>query len=186
MVKPKKCAICSKEFKPYKSTQRVCSTSCAVKWAETKREKAEAKAWRQKKKALKDGLKNKQDYEKDLERVFNEYIRLRDYNKPCISCRAPAHTFKKSAGHYFPAGSYKNLRFNEDNVHLQCWYNCNKQRHGNLAAYLPHLINKIGEDRYKDLLRLSNIPAHYTIPELQEMIKTYKDKVKELKKRLDL
>ena len=123
----------------------------------------------------------KQDYEKKLERIFNEFIRERDRDKPCISCDAKAGAYRLTAGHYFPAGSNKNVRFDEDNVMGQCWYNCNKNRHGNLSEYLPRLIVRIGQERYESLLERRKIPRKYTIPELKEMIDEYKRKVKELK-----
>jgi Bacteriophage Lambda NinG protein len=186
--KEKKCANkeCARMFKPFKTTQRVCSPICAAKWAKDKREAKEARLWKVEQKTWREDNKTKKDHEKDLEKIFNTFIRLRDWNQPCISCRAPAHTYKKSAGHYFPAGSYKNLRFNEDNVHGQCWNNCNRNRHGNLAAYLPHLINKIGQERYEELLRIHQEPAHFSIPDILEMKKYYKQKVKELKIALSL
>jgi thiol-disulfide isomerase/thioredoxin len=132
----------------------------------------------------KKSLMRKQDYEKILEAHFNEFIRLRDWNESCISCDAPAQSFKKSAGHYFPAGHNKNIRFDEDNVHNQCWYNCNKQKHGNLSEYLPRLIKKIGQERFDELELKKRMPRHYSIPELIELIVIYKDKVKAEKKRL--
>ena len=129
----------------------------------------------------KDSIKTKSDYEKDLERVFNEFIRLRDKDAPCISCDAPKGTYRLTAGHYFPQGSNKNIRFDEFNVHSQCWFNCNKNQHGNLSEYLPRLIDKIGQDEFDKLLERRKTPAHFTIPELIEMKVIYKDKVKKLK-----
>ena len=122
--------------------------------------------------------KRKQDYEKDLEKVFNKFIRLRDKDKPCISCDAKAGTYTLTAGHYFPAGSHKNVRFDEDNVHGQCWYNCNKNKHGNLSEYLPRLIERIGQERFDALTKRRNEPRRYTIPELKELIEDYKQKIK--------
>lgn len=124
----------------------------------------------------------KQDVEKELEMVFNEFIRLRDKDKPCVSCDAEPGKYTMSAGHYFPAGSNKNIRFDEDNVHGQCWYNCNKNKHGNLSEYLPRLIQRIGQERFDALKQRKNTPRKYTIPELKGMIEYYKLKVKELKK----
>ena len=137
-----------------------------------------------KKKAAKEKLKTKSDYEKELEKVFNEFIRLRDKDQPCISCDAPAGKYRITAGHYFPQGSNKNIRFDEDNVHGQCWYNCNKNQHGNLSEYLPRLIDKIGQERYEQLLERRRTPAHFSIPELKEMKEIYKQKVKELKSNI--
>ena len=104
---------------------------------------------KKKTKEIKESLKTKKDYEKELETVVNKYIRLRDKDKPCISCNKPAGSYKITAGHYYPAGSYKNIRFDLDNIHGQCWYNCNKNRHGNLIEYRKGLIERIGEQAFK-------------------------------------
>ncbi len=130
---------------------------------------------------MKQSLKTKKDYEKELEPVFNEFIRRRDKELPCISCDAKAGTYTSTAGHYYPAGSYKNLRFNEDNVHAQCWYNCNKNRHGNLQEYRIRLIERIGIERVEQLDKDRLKPLKLTIPELVLMKQEYKEKIRILK-----
>lgn len=77
---------------------------------------------------------------------FNKYIRKRDQGLLCISCGKPGN----QAGHYFPVKQFTALRFNEDNVHLQCPY-CNLFAHGNQAMYRIGLVQRIGEDRVKQL-----------------------------------
>ncbi len=146
--------------------------------------KEKDKEQRKEDQATRDRLKRKQDWEKDLEKVFNEFIRLRDAGDPCISCEALPGTYRMSAGHFYPAGSEKSVRFDEDNVHGQCWFNCNKNQHGNLLEYRPRLINKIGEERFEALRVRKNTPAHYSILDIKDMIKIYKAKVKELKNDL--
>ena len=62
---------------------------------------------------------------KTAERYFNKFIRLRDTDEngygQCISSGQPLRygTPECQAGHYFPAGKFSSLRFNEDNVNLQ-------------------------------------------------------------------
>jgi len=110
-------------------------------------------------------------------------VRLRDRNQSCISCDAAPGTYTDSAGHYFPQGSNKNIRFDLDNIHSQCWYNCNKKKAGNLSEYLPRLIKKIGQQAFDELVDRKNRPSHYSIPELIEMKVKFKDMVKELKNK---
>ncbi len=62
--------------------------------------------------------------------VFNKYIRLRDKDKPCVSCDKPLGS-KYDAGHYFSSGGHKAVTFDENNVHGQC-VTCNQHKHGNL------------------------------------------------------
>lgn len=165
--------------------QYLCSPACAAKYAIRNTAEANYRANVGSKKELKASLKTKQDYEKELEKVVNEYIRLRDFGKPCISCDAPYGHYRPSAGHFYPAGSYKNIRFDEDNIHGQCWFNCNKNKHGNLTEYRPRLIAKIGQERFDALEARRNVPAHYSIPELIELKVIYKDKIKNLKTKTE-
>jgi len=175
------CKICKDKFDPqFNSVQLVCSPRCAIEY--TKKQKA--KNWKKEKKILKEKLKTKSDYEKELEKIFNAWIRERDKALPCISCNAPAGTYKPTAGHYFPAGTYKNIRFNEDNVHGQCWFNCNKNKHGNLQEYRIGLIRRIGLQKVEALERRRLEPSKYSIPELIEMKVVYKQKLKALKSKL--
>ena len=89
-------------------------------------------------------------------RHFNRFIRDRDkygdYFK-CISCgrtkRIEGNNYH--ACHYFPAGLYPWLRFDEDNVHGGC-LQCNYFKHGAGYAYTEPLVAKIGEKRYEALL----------------------------------
>lgn len=172
------CKICKTKFEPqYNSVQMVCGYKCSIEYAKKQKEKA----WKKEKKELKQKLKTKSDYEKELEVIVNAYIRERDKSLPCISCDASPGTYKITAGHFYPAGSYKNIRFDEDNIHSQCWYNCNKNRHGNIQEYRPRLILKIGRDKVEALDRRAREARHYSIPELIEMKVIYKDKLKQLK-----
>lgn len=54
------------------------------------------------------------------------------------------------AGHFFKAELYSSVRFNENNIHLQCEH-CNCFEEGNLTQYESNLITKIGIEAYKEL-----------------------------------
>lgn len=85
--------------------------------------------------------------------VFNSWIRNRDRNLGCISCGS----FNQiQAGHYYSAGHYELLRFNEDNVHSQC-LRCNYFLSGNLTHYRENLIKKIGIERVEMLDELAKV-----------------------------
>ena len=157
-----------------------CSAKCAIDYANKLKEIKEKKNWKKKKKEWKEKLKTKKDYEKELEVIFNKYIRLRDSQDGCISCDKKAGEFRLTAGHYFPAGSYKNVRFDEDNVHGQCWFDCNKNKSGNLSEYKIRLVEKIGVERFEALEKRRNKPRHFTIPELIELKEIYKEKIRKL------
>ena len=75
------------------------------------------------------------------QKVFNAWIRERDKGKACISCGMAKIDH---AGHYFAAGQFTALRFNETNVNGQC-IQCNYFKHSNAIGYRNGLIAKYGE-----------------------------------------
>lgn len=86
---------------------------------------------------------------------FNKFIRERDSEDgrgTCISSGQPLQVPSDNAhaGHYYSAGKYPSLRFNEDNVHLQ-GKSDNYFSGGNLLEYRFNLIKKIGIERVEQL-----------------------------------
>jgi len=60
---------------------------------------------------------------------------------PCISCNEYREL---CAGHYWAAGNFESVRFNEVNVNGQC-EQCNGHLHGNLIFYGKELVKKYGQ-----------------------------------------
>lgn len=114
-----------------------------------------------------------------LVKVFNAYIRERDKNKPCISCGSFTDL---QAGHFYPAGHYTSLRFNEQNVAGQC-VRCNYFLSGNQNEYRKGLIQRIGIEEVEKLDMLSGIKKvrKYSRFELELLIEYYKEKIKLIK-----
>lgn len=167
-----RCKVCKTKFDPRFFNQKTCETpKCMIDY----RDKLKADKWKHEKKVLKEKLKTKSDYIKDLQKWVNLFIRNRDRLKPCVSCGRPLNQ-KFDAGHYKSAGGNPELRFNEENIHGQC-VRCNRDLHGNLIDYRINLIKRIGVEKVEDLERKHN-PKHYSIPELKEMIIEYKQKTK--------
>ena len=164
LIKTKKCKECGGNFTPFKTTQVVCGAKCAAKLAE-------AKVWKERKKVMIENTRTRTEWLSILQVVFNKYIRLRDANKPCISCDRPLGA-KFDAGHFLAVGSYPNLRFNEDNVHGQCVH-CNQHKHGASAEYFIQLPNRIGLCKFNELLNSRNESLKLTLDEIQELIKIY-------------
>ena len=147
----------------------------AQKRAEKAERKRRAREHRERKKAL----KPLSHWLNETQKVFNEYIRLRDDLDPCISCgRLDAPEW--CAGHFRTRGAASQLRFNEDNVHKQCNKHCNQELSGNIANYRPRLIGKIGLERV-EALENDNSTKKWTREELEELRKIYRKKIKELK-----
>jgi len=180
---------CGNEFEPmttYNSTikQKQC-LQCLIKHGNEKRKKDSKKDWQKEKSELKAKLKTHSEWLKDLQAIFNTYIRERDKGKPCISCDTPLKG-KFDAGHFFSVGAYPNIRFNEDNVHGQCVY-CNQHKHGNINEYAIRLPYRIGQERYDNLLISRNESNKLTTAEIKDKIAYYKEKVKFIQlNRIDL
>jgi len=87
---------------------------------------------------------------------FSKYIRKRDsFNGDgkggcCISCGRPVSGKHWQCGHFYEAGKYKSLMFDEDNSNGQC-LQCNYYKSANLHEYRKNLIKKIGEKRVLDM-----------------------------------
>lgn len=114
---------------------------------------------------------------KRAQSAFNAWVRARDDGNPCISC-GRFHQGQNHAGHYRPAGSNPELRFEPDNCHLQC-APCNSHLSGNLSKYRPALIAKIGLDRV-EWLEGPHEPKRYRKEDYQAIETEYKAKLKEL------
>lgn len=191
----RKCAYC-KERQPAETmlingSQAFCSKEHFIEYAVSNRralsakgkqviDKEERTSLRKRKEALRD----RSWYMKEAQKWFNRFVRLRDVNKPCISCLNPLRNDVRLKGHLYDAGHYLsvgarfNLRFNEDNCHAQC-VKCNRDLSGNAAAYRVELVKRIGFERV-ELLECDHKPKKYTIDDLKEIIAKYKLKCKEL------
>ena len=172
-IKTKLCRVCRVKYTPCRPLQSVCSAECAYKYSKTIRVKAERKETKE----LKVKLKTKAEWLKEAQAIFNQYIRLRDKDLPCISCQR-FHTGQYHAGHYLTTGAHPELRFDEINVHKQCSA-CNNYLSGNIVEYRINLINKIGIDAVT-YLESKHQPKHYTIEDIKTLKAIYKEKVKTL------
>jgi hypothetical protein len=172
-MKLKTCKACKEKFEPIRPLQQVCSTKCAYNYQKKAFEKKMQKEKVEKKKEL----MTLSDWLKIAQTTFNAYIRKRDKGNACISCKKPAK--KENAGHFFNANNHYMVRFDEDNVHLQCEY-CNTSLSGNLLRYRENLINKIGVKRFDELEAKAYLTRKFTIDEVKEINQIYKLKIKEL------
>ena len=174
----KKCKVCKAAFTPtYNSMQATCtSIDCIIahaKLSRAKTDKAEIADMRKR-------TRTASWYRRELQRVFNEYIRLRDRDKPCVSCGCDMKGRKGDASHYYSVGAYPNLRYNEYNVHMSC-VSCNQHRGGNLHEYRIRLPSRIGADAYAELQRERHGKLRLTIPELENKLAYYRKLIKTLK-----
>jgi hypothetical protein len=181
-LKPKKCRCCRQEFIPARPLQKACSVACAVDLAKQVAVKKAAREKKEERKAFREAVekvKTRGEHLKDLQTVFNQWIRLRDAGKACISC-GRMHTGQLHAGHYRSVGSEPALRFEPDNVHLQC-APCNTHLSGNLIPYRVNLIAKIGLERV-EWLEGKHPPMKYTVAQIQELKQFYRAEIRRMKK----
>ena len=177
-----KCPICKQPATQKFGLKLFCCYEHAAQWAKSSldkrkaKEKADArKIDRQKLKSL----KTRSEWLKELQAVFNKFIRLRDKGLPCVSCGHPDDgSRQRHASHYKSVGGNPALRFDLSNVNSSCSI-CNNYLSGNLVPYRVELIKRIGLAEV-ERLEGPQQPLKLTIPEIQELIKTYKQKCKEL------
>ena len=169
--KEKKCRYCKNKFIPFSSFQPFCfKEECIKQHNKQEREKKAIKA----KKEFKEN--DKPTLIKLAQVLVNRYVRLRDLNKPCISCEYKGSSRQIHAGHYKPVGNNQQLRYNTINIHAQCSI-CNNHLSANLVNYRVALIKKIGLEKV-EWLECNHKTKKYTVEYLQKLIKVFRKKIK--------
>lgn len=129
-------------------------------------------------------VQKRTDYIKKLDKVFSEYIRLRDSMNGyfrCISCGQIKPYEQADCGHYY-SRTRMSTRFDEDNCHAEC-RSCNRFKADHLIGYQKNLISKIGQTKFDLLAFKANQVKKWSDFELKALIDCYQDKVKQLKRR---
>ncbi len=190
----RKCTVCREWFHPARNGQFVCSFECASAHGKAANDAAKTaaqlKVKQQQKKAAKSERKRQAErrmavkplsyFIKQAQSAFNEFIRYRDRHLPCISCDRQ-HDGQYHAGHFRTTGANPELRFDEDNCHKQCSA-CNNHLSGNLTAYRPALIAKIGQVRFDALMGPHALPK-WTREDYIRIRAEYRAKLREMKKQ---
>ena len=126
--------------------------------------------------------KTKANLVKELDKVFSEFIRLRDtpggFGR-CISCQKIITYSNCDCGHYINR-KHMTTRYDEKNCNAQC-RSCNRFDEGNIQGYRKGLIAKIGEKETELLEVKKHGVSTMGKFELKILIIEYKSKVKELK-----
>ena len=120
---------------------------------------------------------------KSLTTAFNMWVRLRDTVDGfgnCISCGANKPFAELDAGHFVPS-NYTVHRWDVTNVNAQC-HRCNRFMHGNLIGYFIGMEKKYGAEVPRELETTKHTLVKFSRGELELLIQTFKDRVKELQK----
>ena len=117
-----------------------------------------------------------------LDNVYSKYKKLSNLSKEgyirCFTCRGFFSYRQIDCGH-FVSRIYMNTRYMEENTQPQC-QKCNRFLEGRKDVYALNLQKKYGADILQKLNDKKNEIRQFTITELQEMIASYKQKLKEL------
>lgn len=185
MPKPPKlktCPICSTEYTPRSSLQKVCHDyRCAIAFNRKRDEELAAREQRKQERLQRDELRQRREklkgqaeWEKEAQAAFNRYIRWRDHDKDCASHDGPLISNSNyltgsavDASHYRSRGAASHLRFNVFNVHAACT-RCNRQLSGNAVEFRIRLIKRIGLERV-ERLEADNKPRKFDIPYLKRV-----------------
>ena len=181
----KRCPSCRVMFTPVRASQAVCGEiECAIAHGQPEKGQASARkaladVERREIKVRKERLKSRADHLREVQAVFNEWVRLRDADLPCVSC-GRHHDGQYHAGHYRTVGANPEIRFEPLNVWKQC-APCNTHLSGNLVNYRLSLLQRIGAEKL-DWLEGPHPTRKYTIEEIKAIKADYREKIKELKK----
>lgn len=124
-------------------------------------------------------------YIRKLDRIFSEYIRLRD-SRPfgykafrCISCGQVKPYEEMDCGH-FVGRTHMATRFDEENCNGECRA-CNRFSSDHMIYYQRNLEKKIGADRVDLLIARGRGTKKWTAWELEILTKHYEEEVKRMK-----
>ena len=112
----RKCKYCLERYTPKYSTTEPCPKyECRLKHLEVNT----AKINRANKAIARNEIKSYAQRLGEAKKVFQKWIRLRDKDKPCISCGTISSSVW-DGGHFKKAELYSGVIFHEHNVNIQC------------------------------------------------------------------
>lgn len=186
--KPKVCKVCKTTFTPQRMGMKVCSPQCAmnfVKSIQSKDFQAAAAKDRKETKIKLERLKTPSQHESECRAIVQKIARIRDRFDGCISCHMPANYGGMWHGsHFRPAGNNAAVQFHLWNIHKAC-AQCNLHKSGNLSAYRPRLIEKIGADKVA-WLESQNQVVKTNVPYLIRFKAVMGKRLRRLEKRIAL
>lgn len=184
--KPKVCKVCKTSFTPQRMGAKVCSPFCAMNYARSVNGKAAKVAAVKERKA--DAIKRQTQktptqLETECRTIVQKIARIRDKDDGCISCHMPANYGGLWHGsHFRPAGNNAAVQFHLWNIHKSC-AQCNLFKGGNLSAYRPRLVQKIGTDRVEWLESQTQV-VKTSVPYLIRFKVVMSKRLRRIEKRL--
>lgn len=197
----KKCRQCKSPFSPWSTTQVVCSPKCALEYNKAQEEKKAARQKKSNREAVRKLNRGNLKWQhKHTQASFNKLRRLqefkwfkdRDLEPECISCGGKNKTW--TCGHFITVGGNGDLRYDPKNTFLQCWWNCNQNKSGNIQGtatergFKRGLIERFGEQEGQaiiDYCESYHEQKNYTCDQLEEMRTDFNRQIRELEKELE-
>lgn len=164
------CQECRQQYVRERTGQRVCSIACGLLLVRRQQIKRAVEPYRTKPGKPNNSLSHQLEL---TQRVFNQWIRWRDHDRPCISSgRATAPQW--DAGHFRPVGGMGGsiLRFDPANCHKQCSEQ-NQHQSGNLQRYRVNLVTRIGIEEV-ERLESTNGTRKWDVDEVKEIRRHYR------------
>jgi len=176
----RKCKVCRTEFEPRSMTHKVCSPKCAEQLVADDK----ARKDRQERQIGLQRIKSRAAHAKEAQTAVNALVRWRDRNDGCISCDKPATwPGQWHASHFISVGACATIRFDMANIHKSCSV-CNAHLSGNIGAYRPRLVAKIGQSEV-DRLEGWHKPYKHSVEELKSIKESARKELARLKKLSD-
>jgi Bacteriophage Lambda NinG protein len=174
------CKVCKAPFKKERLKQKICGeTACIVETvyrSKAKRERLDRAETKVKLEAIKPRAK----FMAEAQAIANRYARIRDVNDGCISCDKPSTWGGQWHGsHFRSVGAASAVRLNLWNIHKACSI-CNNHLSGNIAAYAPRIVVKIGAERVEWLQSQNQLVRHDV-----DYLKKYKRVIGKRLKRME-
>ena len=114
--------------------------------------------------------------------AFAAWIKFRD-GGVCFTCDKPGLSgHDAQAGHGFVFSAYPAIRYDERNVHLQC-FRCNHVLQGNQAIYLQRIVARYGQDELDRLEALKPQTRQYRRHDYEQITATYRAKLAQAKEQ---
>ena len=185
--KPQRCPHCKKKMDAGQRIHPACIDDFAQAQAaksaraQAKRALMAAKVDKALTRQKRESLKSMGQLTAEVQTAFNQFIRARDYGKPCISSGVAMDWNGNGvdAGHYRSRGSAPHLRFDERNVHAQSKHD-NRYLSGNVTGYRLGLIARIGIEAV-EALECDQTLRKYSRDDLKAIKATYTAKTKQLR-----
>jgi len=105
--------------------------------------------------------------------AFSRYIRIKECREigKCVTCNRKL-TFKTTQAGHFITGRSNVVLFNEEIVHIQC-SGCNIFLHGNINSYTIYMLDKYGEKKVREFIKLKGQILQYKKQDYIEIKEKY-------------